>query len=355
MNAPTALHRLLLREADLRDPDECARIDAYVRARQDGTPFHLTEWLKAVETGCGQRAHMLIAERAGDVRAVLPLSEIHSPLFGRALVSSGFAVAGGILAERAKTALRLAEMAWQMARRLSCSEVELRGGMLPADWQRREGVYSGFVKPLAEDEDAELQAVPRKQRAEIRKAMKNGLTVEIGCGGRDRAAHYTVYAESVRNLGTPVFPRSLFDAVLDRLGDDADILTVRHQGRAVASVLSLYHGGKVMPFWGGGLFEARALRANEMMYFALMNHARAKGCGAFDFGRSKTGTGPYYYKKNWGFIPRPLTYATRTADGFAERDINPNSAKYRLQVALWRRLPLPIANRIGPMVAKGLG
>ncbi len=355
MNAPAALHKLILRKADLRDPDECAAIEAYVRAHPKGSPFHLPQWLKAVEQGCGQKAHMLMAERAGEIRAVLPLTEMHSPLFGRALVSSGFAVDGGILAERPKTAARLATMAWTLAERLSCSEVDLRGGELPADWAKREGTYAGFIKPLAENEDAELQAVPRKQRAEIRKALKNARTLETGNAERDRAAHYEVYATSVRNLGTPVFPRSLFDAVLDHFGDEADILTVRHEGRAVASVLSLYFGGTVMPYWGGGLFEARALRANEMMYFALMNHAREKGCAAFDFGRSKVGTGPYHYKKNWGFEPHPLVYAGKTADGAAPRDMNPNSPKYRLQVALWQRLPLSIASRLGPMIAKGLG
>ena len=212
-------------------------------------------------------------------------------------------------------------------------------------------------RDLAQDEEAaSSKTVPRKQRAEIRKALKNDLIVDIGTSEQDRAAHYEVYATSVRNLGTPVFPRALFDSVLDHFGDDADILTVRHDGKAVASVLSLYFAGTVMPYWGGGLFEARALRANEMMYFALMNHARdAKGCSRFDFGRSKVGTGPYSYKKNWGFEPEPLIYASRTADGEAPRDMNPNSPKYRMQVALWQRLPLSVANRIGPMIAKGLG
>jgi len=91
------------------------------------------------------------------------------------------------------------------------------------------------------------------------------------------------------------------------------------------------------------------------MYYALMNHARDRGCKSFDFGRSKVGTGAFSFKKNWGFEPQPLTYATRTADGEQARDVNPMSPKYRMQVALWQRLPLSVANRIGPMIARGLG
>ncbi|MEM8696155.1 MAG: FemAB family XrtA/PEP-CTERM system-associated protein [Pseudomonadota bacterium] len=350
-----SLHKLRVRKADLRDPSERARIAAFVREHEAGTPFHLPEWLLAVERSCGQIAHMLVGERAGTLRGILPLTEIHSPLFGRALVSSGFAVGGGALVANPINPNALADAAWRLAERLSCPEVELRGGALPKGWARREGIYAGFVKPLAADEEAELKAVPRKQRAEIRKAFRNDLTVEIGRDRRDRDAHYTIYATSVRNLGTPVFPRALFDTMLERFGEDADILTVRHDGEAVASVLSFYFNGTVMPYWGGGTFAARGLRANEMMYFALMNHARERGCTRFDFGRSKIGTGPYAYKKNWGFEPDPLIYAGRTADGAEAREINPNSPKYRMQVALWRKLPLPIANRIGPWIARGLG
>ncbi|NNC73661.1 MAG: FemAB family PEP-CTERM system-associated protein [Sphingomonadaceae bacterium] len=355
MNAPAALHKLLLREADLGDPGECRWIEAYVRGHEQGLAFHLPQWLKAVEQGCGQRAHMLIAERAGEIRAMLPLTEMHSPLFGRALVSSGFGVGGGILAEDPKTAQRLAQAAWELAERLSCPEIELRGGMIPPGWQTYEGVYANFSRPLEADDEAELLAIKRRQRAEIRKGLKNDLDIGVGRDEAARAEHYRLYAISVRNLGTPVFPRSLFDAVLDRFGDDADILTVRHDGKPLSSVLSLYFNGRVMPFWGGGLFEARHFRANETLYYQLMNHARRRGCTHFDFGRSKVGTGPYHFKKNWGFEPQPLIYTGRSADGNTLRDINPSSPKYRLQVALWQRLPLPIANRLGPMIAKGLG
>jgi FemAB-related protein (PEP-CTERM system-associated) len=177
------------------------------------------------------------------------------------------------------------------------------------------------------------------------------MVVNVGSGPADREAHYRVYSESVRNLGTPVFPRALFEAMLDAFGADADILTVRKDGEPVASVLSFYSNGGVYPYWGGGTQAARSLRVNELMYFALMRHASARGCTRFDFGRSKIGTGAFAYKKNWGFDPQPLVYAVK---GEA-RETNPLSPKYRLQVALWKKLPLRLANRLGPLIARGLG
>jgi FemAB-related protein (PEP-CTERM system-associated) len=354
VNPAEAVAPITLRAAG---PADRAAIEAFVRGRPDSTPFHLPAWIEGVAAGARQRAHMLVAERGGRIAGVLPLTEIRSILFGKALVSSGFAVGGGALAETADVAEALLAEGWRLAEKLGCPSLELRGGHLPeaTGWQRKEGSYAGFVRPLAASDDAELKAIPRKQRAEVRKALDSALTVGIGRGKADRAAHYAVYAESVHNLGTPVFPRALFGAVLDRFGEDADILTVRDNGVPVASVLSLYHNGTVMPYWGGGTFGARALRANELMYFSLMRHARERGCTAFDFGRSKTGTGPFAYKKNWGFEPQPLSYAVRTADGASPREVNPLSPKYQAKIAAWKKLPLWLANRIGPPIARGLG
>ena len=355
MNALTPLRQIEVRSTDLNDRDECERIDAMVHAADGGTPFRLPRWISAVETGCGQRAHMLIAEHDGLLAGVLPLNEVHSPLFGRALVSSGFAVGGGILSNTDAATEALAEASWALAQRLSCPEVELRGGPLPKNWQQRDGLYANFAKPLEENAESQLLAIKRRHRAEVRKSLNNNLSFEVGNSAPHRENHYRLYATSVRNLGTPVFPKSLFNAVLDVFGDDADIATVSHEGEAVSSVLTLYFNKRAMVYWGGGTFAARSLRANEFLYYSMMNHARDRGCEIFDFGRSKVGTGPYNWKKNWGFEPEPQTYAGRTTDGMAPRELNPNSPKYRLQVALWRRLPLVVANRMGPWIAKGLG
>jgi hypothetical protein len=147
----------------------------------------------------------------------------------------------------------------------------------------------------------------------------------------------------------------LFRAVAAELGEHADVVTVSKDGKPHASVFSLYLNGTVYPFWGGGTREARALQANDRLYFELMRHARERGCTRYDFGRSKAGTGVAAFKKNWGFEGVPLRYAKRVADGEKPREMNPMSPKYRLQVAVWKKLPLWLANAMGPVIAKGLG
>lgn len=357
MNAYSDPKAITVAAADLDDGAQVAELEAFVRARPDSSPFHRPAWVKAIAAGTGQRAHYLVArDLTGLIVGVLPLTEVRSRLFGRALVSSGFAVGGGILAEQGPVADRLARQCWALAETLSCTTAELRGGVEPHEgWISKADTYVGFCKALEADDEAQLLAVPKRHRAEIRKGLGNGLRIETGNSRRLRDAHYALFAQSVHNLGTPVFPKSLFEAVLDAFGEDADLAVLWHEGEPVSAVLSLYHGGACLPYWHGAGPAARGLRSNEVLYYRLMSLARERGFTQFDFGRSKVGTGPAAWKKNWGWEPQPLSYFVRAAEGTEIRDVNPLSPQYRRKVELWKKLPLGLANRIGPFIARGLG
>lgn len=352
MNAPVKAGHSA-RTVDLRDPGEVRRIEGFV-TEMGASLFHRSAWLAGVAAGTGQRAAGLVAERLGVITGWLPLTEVRSPLFGKALVSSGFGVGGGICTTDDTAAHALAQAAQDHAMRGGFGGVELRGGPIPAGWDSWNDKHCGFERPLADSDEAELTAIPRKARAEVRKGLGFGHRITIGRAKADLAAHYACYSESVRNLGTPVFPRALFAAMLEAFPDSADILTVWQGDTPLASVFNFYHDGAVMPFWGGGSHAARPARANELMYYELMLHARRQGMTRFDFGRSKTGSGPYNFKRNWGFAPEPLTYGAWTAPGAPARNIDPTDASYSRKIDLWKKLPLPVANTLGPWIARGL-
>ncbi|MEM8826453.1 MAG: GNAT family N-acetyltransferase, partial [Pseudomonadota bacterium] len=265
-----------------QDPVRVVRNDdayrRYISGHEDATPFHRPEWGAAIAAATGHETHHFTALRGDVPVGALPLTEIRSRLFGKSLVSSGFAVGGGPLFEDAAALAALDAAAWDHASKAGIATLEYRTGeAVHQDWPRKTGVYAGFVRPIHDDTDANLKAIPRKQRAEVRKSLKLGLDVRIGRDETDLRDHYEVYATSVRNLGTPVFPRALFRDMLAHFGEDADILTVSKDGTPVASVLSFYQSGTVYPYWGGGTVAARGLRANEHMYWMLMEHARTRG------------------------------------------------------------------------------
>jgi FemAB-related protein (PEP-CTERM system-associated) len=221
-----------------------------------------------------------------------------------------------------------------------------------ADWPSKSSLYAIFRRQLNPSVERNLKAIPRKQRAMVRKGMSNGLRSEID-HGVDRL--YRVYAESVHNLGTPVFAKSYFRILRDEFSASSDIVTVSYNGKAVASVLNFYFRDEVLPFYGGGLRTARVLAANDFMYWEVMRRASERGYRVFDFGRSKVGTGSYAFKCNWGFQPTPLVYQFRLAPGRSVPDLNPLNPKLAIFVAAWKRLPLTVATQLGPSIVRGLG
>ena len=353
LHAPIAA--VAVRAADLSDPGERARLDSYVAEHPESVFFHRPQWSLAVERGCGQGGHYLLAERRGGALAgCLPLTDVRSALFGRALVSAGFGTGGGVLADDKAAETALLGAAAGLADRLGCATLELRGGAFPEDYAVRDDVYVGFAMDLPESEDAILKSIKRRHRG-VKRARALDLGVRIGSGPADRSDFFRVYGESMRNLGSPVFPRRLFDSMLDLFGEDSDILTIFNGAEPVASVLNFYFKGIVHPYWGGGTLASRDCFGNELMYFETMCHASRRGCTRFDFGRSKVGSGNHSFKMNWGMEPEPLRYGVRTAPGKAPRDINPLSPRNRLKVEAWKKLPLWASNRLGPVLARGLG
>ena len=166
---------------------------------------------------------------------------------------------------------------------------------------------------------------------------------------------FSIYAESVRTLGTPVFSKRLFHTLRHTFGDDCRMLMVTKEGRDVAAVMSFYFRGEVLPYYGGGISEARGMRANDFMYWELMRRATAEGIRFFDYGRSKIGSGSYSFKKNWGFEPLPVPYHYHLIRSKSMPEINPNNPKYKMAIDTWKRLPLPVANTLGPMLSRTLG
>ncbi len=337
--------------ATLPAADE-ARWDAFVEAAPGGTFFHLSGWRRVIETAFRHRTYYLMAERAGAITGVLPLTLVKTRLFGASLISNAFCVEGGPIAADTASLKALEDASITLMEDLKIPVLEFRSpaGSGP-HWLSRGDLYASFCNPIDPSVDNNLKAIPRKQRAMVRKGIQNGLRSELD---NDATRLHRVYAESVHNLGTPVFAKEYFEILRATFPDRSDIVTIMNEGQPVASVMNFYFRDRVLPYYGGGTAEARRLAGNDFMYWEVMRRACERGFRLFDFGRSKRGTGAYDFKCYWGFEPKPLIYQFRLAPGQQMPDLNPLNPKFRMFVELWKRLPLAVASRLGPPIVRGL-
>lgn len=332
-------------------PELYSQWDAFIDSHKDGTLFHLSLWKEVIEQTFGHKCYFLYALENDKITGVLPLGHTKSLLFGNALTSIPFAVYGGVVADSEQVANQLEEYACQLAKQLSVDYLELRNlTRRHPEWPYKD-LYVCFRKAIADNDEENLQSIPRKQRAMVRKGIKANLESVIE---QDVEQFYRAYSESVRNLGTPVFPKRLFVVLKKVLADKCEILTITHNQQLISSVMSFYYKDRVMPYYGGGLAIAKNYKGNDFMYWRLMSQCVEKGVGVFDYGRSKKGTGSFSFKKNWGFTPQPLYYEYFLVNAKKMPDRNPLNPKYQIFIKCWRHLPLRVSQILGPLLSKYL-
>ncbi|MBA6412709.1 FemAB family PEP-CTERM system-associated protein [Parahaliea sp. F7430] len=327
--------------------------DRYVFNSAKSTFCHRFGWSRVLHKAFGHRPHFLLALSQDKIVGVLPLAEVKSRLFGHSLISLPFCVYGGILADSAAIENTLRETACKLAEDINVDNMELRFTRDSGSGWPTKDLYYTFRTVLDSDHEVNLKAIPNRQRAMIRKGIKSALISEET---NDLKRLYSVYSESVRNLGTPVFSIRYLECLREEFGQDCRILMISDGQSDVAGVMSFYFRGEVLPYYGGSVSRARTIKGcNHFMYWELMRRSVEQGVLGFDFGRSKKDTGPFSFKKNWGFEPQPLPYEYYLVKRDELPNLSPSNPKYQSLIRIWQRLPLPLANAIGPLVAGSLG
>ena len=332
---------------------DCVRWDEFVTSCPEATFFHRAGWKMILERAFGHRTHFLYAESKGEIQGILPLAEVKSWLFGHWLGSLPFCVYGGIAAKSELAREKLDLAAQRLASSLNVGHLEYRSLQAThPDWAHKD-LYVTFRKEIFSDHEQNMLAIPRKQRAMVRKGIKAGLR-----GERDDNVDrfFALFSDNVHRHGTPALSKRYFRLLTEVFGDDCEVLTVVDlNNRPLSSVLTFYFRDEVIPYYAGDDVCGRELAANDFKYWDLMRRATERGCKLFDYGRSKVGTGPYHFKKNWGFEPTPLNYEYQLLTAKSVPDQNPLNPKYRLFIKAWQSMPLALANQLGPHIVKYLG
>ena len=328
--------------------------DRFVDANGDGTIYHTLAWRSVVETALGYDPHYLCAQDdTGRIHGILPLVRLKSLVFGNFMVSLPYVNYCGSISTDLDVGRQLMQAACELGDRLGVSHVEFRDRAPRADtWPVRTDKVE-MVLELEATPDAQWDRLKSKLRAQIRRPLRAEAQVHIG---RDELvpAFYEVFSRNMRDLGTPVYSRALFAEMTARLGERTDIVTVSVDDTPVAAGILLHHGLTTEIPSASSLREYNRIGVNMLLYWECLKLAIERGSSRFDFGRSSVDSGTYRFKKQWGAEPHQLYWHYWLRDGQTVPKMNPDNAKYALAINAWRKLPLWLANRLGPHLARYL-
>jgi len=321
----------------------------YVDRAPEATVYHLWCWREVFEQLFGHTCHYLAALRGGAVVGVLPLVEFRSRLFGRFAVSLPFVNYGGVIADDEDAVRGLVDHATRLANRQRLSHVEFRHvDRKCPEWPHRQHKVAMRLA-LPPTSGVLWDTIDRKARNQVRKAQKSGL---VALEGHDELLEgfYGVFAENMRDLGTPVYPRRLFETVARILPKHVRVHQVRCGAEVVAGAVTIEWRSTVEVPWASSLHRHRDKSPNNLLYWSLLEGAVGRGVTTFDFGRSTPGEGTYHFKRQWGAVASPFHWEYWLADGRVLPDHSPKNPKFRAAIAVWQRLPLWLANRVGPAI-----
>lgn len=327
--------------------------NAFVAAQPTGTVEHLWEWREIFATVFGHRTAYLAATRGQDVIGVLPLAFVPSRLFGRSAVSLPFANYAGMLAADADAKTALIAQARQAATAFGAPRIEIRNieRQFP-EFPCHEHKVGARLK-LPQTPELLWSRIDKKVRNQIRKAQKEGLTVESG-GSELLDSFYAVFARNMRDLGTPVFPRTLFSAVLTGLQSSTRVFVVRRAHTPVAASIALSWRDSMLVPWASSLREFRHLCPNMLLYWHMLEAAVLQKLSVFDFGRSTRDGGTHRFKEQWGAESFPLHWEFVMLHGGEPREHGASNPRLGFLISAWQQLPLGVANWIGPHVIRHL-
>lgn len=312
------------------------------------TFYHQFEWREVVKRHFRFTPLYLVATDSTGIVGLLPLFVVRRLMQPSVMLSMPLGVYGGAVGTDTEVINLLVQAAIAEAEKRGVGYLELRNeSPLAGEWLTDTG-NATFRRQLAATEEEQLLTIPRKQRAEVRKAQGIDLQVKFS---RSIEPFYSAYATSMRNLGSPMFRRNYYRSLVEIFAQQCDLLTVYQRDQPLASVLNFYFKDQVVPFYGGGYPAARPTNAFPFMYWELMRAGIQRGYRVFDFGRSREGSGAYSFKKNFGFQPEPLHYQRKLLSAQSVPDINPDNPSLQRLISIWQRLPVAVTRRVGPWVA----
>lgn len=337
------------------DKKDAVGWNAFVRRSESSSCYHLIQWKDVIEKSFGHKTWYLYSKNnKGDIDGILPLVHMKSPLFGNFMVSLPYFNYGGICADNASVAESLLRHAVAIAEERKAQHMELRHTRETASGLSVKTAKVSMQLKLPESADELWRLFSSKLRSQVQRPMRESMTVKVG---KEELIYdfYDVFAANMRDLGTPVYSINFFRNILFEFPDSTWICTVQTAagGPAAAGFLAGFKDTLEIP-WASSLRRYNRYSPNMLLYWAVLRFACEKKYKVFDFGRSTPGEGTYRFKEQWGAKPVQLYWHYWMRNGKTMPELNPRNPKYKMAINIWKRLPLPLTNLIGPAIVKNL-
>ena len=334
-------------------PEDSLYIDEYLSSKPQASPYQHMQWLVAVKNAYGFDYSYLLVKVENQIVGTLPLCIFRGLGGKKNICSLPFCDVGGVVADNTEIKDALIQHALKIVDQQQATSLEIRQRLTEREVNEcmTEQKVS-MLLDLPDSADSLFQGFKAKLRSQIRKAEKNGLIFDFANDKKSIEDFYFVFTRNMHNLGSPTHSKKWFHALRESYGKDLLVGSVWLEDKIVGSGILLFSGNNVSIPWASTLRDYNRLAPNMLLYWNLLRLSCEKGCRQFDFGRSTFGEGTFKFKQQWGAKPVLLDWQTLDKQGTLA-EISSSKSRVRDMVeTVWKKLPLPVANTIGPRLRR---
>ena len=284
---------------------------------------------------------------------IFPIVRVKSQLFGNIACSLPFVNYGGPCGETDAIEQALVDAAKPIVDAWGVDYLEIRS--------RRQLEQPADVRAQGEhDAGSESGSRGPVQGVHVRAPSGHSWRLQEGTD-RARSAGASCSAISTRccpRAGATWARRSTRGAISRRLRrrfPDITRLCVVYAGNEPAAAsLDMLAGDTAEGLWLGSRAKFRRQHAGYVLYWELIKNACERGLKRFHLGRSTTQSGGEVFKKKWNAYPIQLywQYMLRTRRDIPQ--LNVANPKYQFAIRTWQKLPVPVTQVIGPLIARSI-
>jgi serine/alanine adding enzyme len=326
--------------------------DEYVLNHPNSTFYHQIGWKNVIEKTYGHKPRYLVAKESDKITGILPLFLLKNIFFGKKLISIPFAPYGGVCADSKEVESILLEEAKKIIDNRSLDYLEIRQLESGEKEFQTNTTYTTLILDLNPNSEIIWKGFRKTMRRYVTKSLENKF--QFINNSNNINEFYKVYAQNMRDLGTPAHSHSFFMNILFEFPQNINITMVKQQNKVMATLFLLYFKDSVTYGWGASLKQYLNLNPNYLLFWNSIEYACNKGFNTFDFGRSTLNSGTYFFKQGWGAKPKQLYYKyyLRSQNVMPDNSqLNPKRQKF---ATLWSNLPVLLANIVGPSLRRNI-
>ena len=334
-------------------------VRTYLQRHPKASIYHTLEWQQVLQQSYRYPCKCIICHDNNRLAGVLPLAQLRNFKGQKKIVGLPFSHFVEPLYDRPEILDALIGYSQTVAIQQKVAYLEIKSQFRSRPGWSRSSRYLISELDLRQDLAMIKKGLKSSVRRNIKKAAANNIVVRSCNHGDAIDRFYELMVETRQRQGSLPYSRRFFHNLFQYLAPAQRTLFLAYGGtKAIAGLIMLCHGKRAVYAYGASTSDRRLLqlRPNDLLFWRSIQKMQQERFGVYDFGITPTGHSSLLrFKSQWGTENRNLFYSYFLCKSKMVPHIDRQGAVAAMASNVFRKLPRPVLQVVGPILLRSLG